>query len=292
MTINVNFQNLAIANSEVLKAFNSANAAKALEAYQPLDIKQRKLEKLRALQILKQSSSSPTLADITLSADSLSIALGKAEGATLQAMLNLLSAKMIEQNKYTVFSEDKQAAIKQRIIDKVEALQHEKNKDEGNQEKRKQKSENLVLAIKEHFSRLKEQTFKAYSYMLDVFSLKKLQAVFDEGVELFTKYVNDNFIDPVLELPQKIKNYVDNGIRGILDNTQGLSLFTAEDIRAMLNKPFTVEAVKADAKQAKLESAVAQMDRGLRIYKQKTSEFKEKMSFSKDDVRLVLHNMK
>jgi hypothetical protein len=292
VTINVNFQNLAIANSEVLKAFNSANAAKALEAYQPLDIKQRKLEKLRALQILKQSSSSPTLADITLSADSLSIALGKAEGATLQAMLNLLSAKMIEQNKYTVFSEDKQAAIKQRIIDKVEALQHEKNKDEGNQEKRKQKSENLVLAIKEHFSRLKEQTFKAYSYMLDVFSLKKLQAVFDEGVELFTKYVNDNFIDPVLELPQKIKNYVDNGIRGILDNTQGLSLFTAEDIRAMLNKPFTVEAVKADAKQAKLESAVAQMDRGLRIYKQKTSEFKEKMSFSKDDVRLVLHNMK
>ena len=97
--INLQFQNLNQANSEILKAFNSANSAKALEAYQPLSTKERKLQKLKALQILKQSSDSANLQEISLDTGSLSIALTKADGATLQAMLNLLSAKMIEQNK-------------------------------------------------------------------------------------------------------------------------------------------------------------------------------------------------
>ena len=102
MAITVRFQNLSHANHEILKTFNSSTAEKALEAYQPLTEKERKLRKLRALQILKESSNSNSLGEISLDNGSLSLALKNAEGATLQAMLNLLSAKMIEQNKILV----------------------------------------------------------------------------------------------------------------------------------------------------------------------------------------------
>ena len=120
MVISVQFQNLGQANTEILKAFNSANSAKALEAYQPLDAKRRKLEKLRALQILKQSSESETLADIALTTDTLTVALQKAEGATLQAMLNLLSAKMIEQNKYIYTSKSQAQDVKAKVQKKLQ----------------------------------------------------------------------------------------------------------------------------------------------------------------------------
>ena len=54
-----------------------------------------------------------SLSDISLDDSSLAAALKNADGATLQAMLNLLSAKMIEQNKLLVSKKTEEVKEKQ-----------------------------------------------------------------------------------------------------------------------------------------------------------------------------------
>jgi hypothetical protein len=247
MAITVRFQNLSHANHEILKTFNSSTAEKALEAYQPLTEKERKLRKLRALQILKESSSSNSLGEISLDNSSLSLALKNAEGATLQAMLNLLSAKMIEQNKILV--NQKAQEIKDKDEDERKArLEAEKKAWEesqrellGNEEEEKEAEaekglvETIIEDIVGRFEDLKKFTLKTYQNTLDFFTLKRLKQFYDDGIEMIKdflyrqprEYFETEVIKPIREIPSKIQNYIENNIRESIDRYKRMKIPTS-----------------------------------------------------------------
>ncbi len=296
--ISVQFQNLTQANSEILKAFNSANSAKALEAYQPLTVKDRKLEKLRALQILKESSNSATLADISLATDSLSIALQKAEGATLQAMLNLLSAKMIEQNKYTYFDQDKQIDLKKKVQEKLDNYQEEKKEEPKKEQEQQQKEENkeekeesaidkLVQAAATYFKEIQEDIIERYNKVLSAISLENLRKVLDESVKVIIRYAyevpaesfKEYLIDPINEFGDKVKEYIDDGLKNGF-NSKFKKTFNHKEIRSMLQQSLSTE------REQKLASSVLMLDRSLRT---KTQMHMAKQKFTKDQIKMALH---
>jgi hypothetical protein len=247
MAITVRFQNLSHANHEILKTFNSSTAEKALEAYQPLTEKERKLRKLRALQILKESSSSNSLGEISLDNNSLSLALKNAEGATLQAMLNLLSAKMIEQNKILVNQKAQEIKDKDEEERKTK-LEAEKRAWEesqrellGNEEEEKEAEaekglvETIIEDIVGRFEDLKKFTLKTYQNTLDFFTLKRLKQFYDDGIEMIKdflyrqprEYFETEVIKPIREIPSKIQNYIENNIRESIDRYKRMKIPTS-----------------------------------------------------------------
>lgn len=293
MAINVQFQNLPQANSEILKAFNSANSARALEAYQPLDAKQRKLEKLRALQALKQSSGSDSLANISLTTDSLAIALQKADGATLQAMLNLLSAKMIEQNKYSYINtdEDKQIDVRKKVQEKLKEHKEQskqKQEDPKKDEKKKEDSavDQLVNAAATYFKELRDSIIAKYEKVLDAVSLKNLKKAMDDGLNFIVHYTyevpmesfKEYVVDPLREftknLTQRMEDITKNGIR-----TKPSKSFSQGEIRSMLQKSFK------ESQGKKLQSSVDKLETSMLLRK----KVKSKKMLSGRDLRLALH---
>ncbi len=292
--ISVQFQNLSQANSEILKAFNSATSAKALEAYQPLSTKERKREKLKALQILKASSESPTLADISLATDSLTIALQKAEGATLQAMLNLLSAKMIEQNKYTYFDQEKQIDLKKKVQAKLNEYKEEKedNKEEAKKEEEAKPErisavDKLVQAATTYFKELQQDIMDRYAKTLSLISLENLQKAFDESMKLIVRYAyevpaesfKEYVIEPIHEFAGKVTEYIDEGLKNGF-NAKSKKTFNHKEIRSMLQQSLSAE------REEKLESSVLMLDRSLRARAQMHIA---KQKFTKDEIKLALH---
>lgn len=297
MVINVQFQNLQQANSEILRAFNSANSAKALEAYQPLDAKQRKLEKLRALQALKQSSGAESLAEISLSADSLSLALQKAEGATLQAMLNLLSAKMIEQNKYSYINvNDEEIDIKKKVQEKLKEHK-EKKEDQGREEPKQKKEEEkkedsavdkMVNAAVTYFKELRQSIVERYEKLLDAVSLKNLKKALDEGLKFIVHYTyevpmesfKEFVVDPLKEfrtnLNSRIDDIIKNGIR-----TKRSKSFSPSEIRSMLQNSLNKSQDK------RLKKSIGQLEAGSAIVRKK---IKSKRKLSGRDLKLALHS--
>ena len=237
MAITVRFQNLSHANHEILKTFNSSTAEKALEAYQPLTEKERKLRKLRALQILKESSNSNSLGEISLDNSSLSLALKNAEGATLQAMLNLLSAKMIEQNKILV--NQKAQEIKDKDEEERRAkLEAEKRAWEesqrellGNEEEQEEAEtekglvETIIEDIVGKFEDLKKFTLKTYQNTLDFFTLKRLKQFYDDAIDMIKdflyrqprEYFETEIIKPIREIPSRIQSYIESNIKESID---------------------------------------------------------------------------
>lgn len=254
MSININFQNLPQANSKILEKFNSEQAAKALEAYQPLNNKKRKSEKLKALQILKSKSASQSLANIQLNETSLSSALSQAEGATLQAMLNLLSANMIEQNKNMFY----------RVTETVNPVQEEekKKKEKEKREQAKQKKKDIKKAedsstedelldpqqqirkitdsVKDYLLKAQEAIIHAYEDLIDALSLKKLKDIFEDNIQSFTKYMTETpleFIDqkvitPIYEFPETVKDFIEESIESFRGDDR--NAFDAEEIRRVL----------------------------------------------------------
>lgn len=291
--ISIQFNNLAQANSEILKAFNSASSAKALEAYQPLSAKERKLEKLRALQVLKQSSASTSLADISLNTDTLAIALQKAEGATLQAMLNLLSAKMIEQNKYSYFEEEKQAAVKKRVQEKLDSFQEDKQQDQQQEQEEEDEEEELTLVAKmldaaeEYFEQMKEDLLKSYSKILSALSLKNLRRALDDGIKLLHRYIyevpmesfKEAILDPIDEFKSKLKTMLDEGLDFDFA-AKAKKTFNPKEIKLLLQESLT-------SKDHKLEQSVDALNRSLRARAQLQMA---RRKFNKDQVKLALHS--
>lgn len=304
MAINVQFQNIGQANAEILKAFNSANSAKALEAYQPLDSKQRKLEKLRALQILKQSSAADTLADISLSTSTLSVALQNAEGATLQAMLNLLSAKMIEQNKYTYFAEDKKVDVRKKVKEKLEERKEEKlksvkeKKEEKEQEKKddqeeKQESaiDKLVNAAVTYYKEMEEWFVEKYKNIVSAMSLENIKKAFNDGLKMVVRYAyevpaesfKEFFIDPIEEFRSNLRDYIDNSLQnGFTRKTT--KAFTPTEIKSILQQSFSPE--QKINNNAKLKKSVDILNKSL-ILKKKLKVKKSRMASG--DMKLALH---
>ena len=247
MAITVRFQNLSHANHEILKTFNSSTAEKALEAYQPLTEKERKLRKLRALQILKESSNSNSLGEISLDNSSLALALKNAEGATLQAMLNLLSAKMIEQNKILI--NQKAQEIKDKDEEKRKAkLEAEKRAWEesqrellGNEEEEKEAEaekslvETIIEDIVGKFEDLKKFTLKTYQNTLDFFTLKRLKQFYDDAIDMIKdflyrqprEYFETEVIKPIREIPSRIQNYIENNIKESIDRYKRMRIPTS-----------------------------------------------------------------
>lgn len=247
MAITVRFQNLSHANHEILKTFNSSTAEKALEAYQPLTEKERKLRKLRALQILKESSNSNSLGEISLDNSSLSLALKNAEGATLQAMLNLLSAKMIEQNKILI--NQKAQEIKDKDEEERKAkLEAEKRAWEesqrellGNEEEEKEAEaekslvETIIEDIVGKFEDLKKFTLKTYQNTLDFFTLKRLKQFYDDAIYMIKdflyrqprEYFETEVINPIREIPSRIQNYIENNIKESIDRYKRMRIPTS-----------------------------------------------------------------
>ena len=288
--INVQLNNLAQANSEILKAFNSASSAKALEAYQPLSAKQRKLEKLRALQVLKQSSGSDTLADINLNTDSLAIALQDAEGATLQAMLNLLSAKMIEQNKYTYFEKEEQAAVKQRVQEKLDSYQEEAQDQQQEEETEEQEDEQnaidkMLSAADDYFKQVRDDIFEQYSKFLSAISLKNLRKAFADGLKLLHRYIyevpmqsfQESIIDPINDFSKKVKSILDEGINF---KSKSKKTFNPKEIKFLLQD-------SVETKERKLEQSVDALNRSLRA---RAKIHMARRKFNKDQVKLALHS--
>ena len=247
MAITVRFQNLSHANHEILKTFNSSTAEKALEAYQPLTEKERKLRKLRALQILKESSNSNSLGEISLDNSSLALALKNAEGATLQAMLNLLSAKMIEQNKILI--NQKAQEIKDKDEEERKAkLEAEKRAWEesqrellGNEEEEKEAEaekslvETIIEDIVGKFEDLKKFTLKTYQNTLDFFTLKRLKQFYDDAIDMIKdflyrqprEYFETEVIKPIREIPSRIQNYIENNIKESIDRYKRMRIPTS-----------------------------------------------------------------
>jgi hypothetical protein len=267
MAITVRFQNLSHANHEILKTFNSSTAEKALEAYQPLTEKERKLRKLRALQILKESSNSDSLGEISLDNSSLSLALKNAEGATLQAMLNLLSAKMIEQNKILV--NQKAQEIKDKDEEERKAkLEAEKraweesqkellgNEDEQEEaEAEKSLVETIIEDIVGKFEDLKKFTLKTYQNTLDFFTLKRLKQFYDDAIDMIKdflyrqprEYFETEVIKPIREIPSRIQNYIESNIKESIDRYKRMRIpttlsfispatFSSKDLKFILEK--------------------------------------------------------
>ena len=314
MAINVTFSNISQANSEILKAFNSNTSAKALEAYQPLTSKQRKLEKLRALQILKKSSDSATLADISLETDSLAVALKNAEGATLQAMLNLLSAKMIEQNKYIYSSKNQAEDIKAKVKQKLEERQEQQQGNKKQQEQEQQEPEEnaidkLVNAVVTYFEEIRDDFIEKYKKFLDAVSLENLQKAFKEGVDLVRRYTleapvelfNEYVVEPINDFRENLQKLIENSLQTKV-KTVSSKTFSANDIKSMLNKSFVQKPSVAQRKtvvqkarqgfavdNAKLESSIDTMSNSL-ILKKKIKSRKHLKVYSADELRLALHS--
>jgi len=296
MAINVQFQNLQQANSEILKAFNSANSAKALEAYQPLDAKQRKLEKLRALQALKQSSGSQSLANISINTDSLAIALQKAEGATLQAMLNLLSAKMIEQNKYAYINadEDKQINIRKKVEEKLKEHKKQEDNKEKEQDKKQEEAaqddtavDKLVNAAVTYFKELRDSIIERYEKLLDAVSLKNLKKAFSEGLRMITHYTYEvpleSFNEFVVEPLKDFRNNLNSRIQDIIKNgvrTKRSASFSQTEIRSMLQKSLK------QSQDRKLKSSVDKLESSMLVRK----KLKPKTMLSAKDLKHALHS--
>jgi hypothetical protein len=267
MAITVRFQNLSHANHEILKTFNSSTAEKALEAYQPLTEKERKLRKLRALQILKESSNSNSLGEISLDNGSLSLALKNAEGATLQAMLNLLSAKMIEQNKILVNQKAQEIKDKDEEERKTK-LEAEKRAWEesqrellGNEEEQEEAEaekslvETIIEDIVGRFEDLKKFTLKTYQNTLDFFTLKRLKQFYDDAIDMIKdflyrqprEYFETEVIKPIREIPSKIQNYIESNIKESIDRYKRMRIpttlsfispatFSNKDLKFILEK--------------------------------------------------------
>lgn len=298
MAINIQFQNISQANSEILKAFNSSNSAKALEAYQPLDSKERKLEKLRALQILKQSSNSETLADISLSTSTLSIALQNAEGATLQAMLNLLSAKMIEQNKYTYFNEEDRKKLRQKVQQKLDQHQ-EKNQDNSEQQKNEPEDsaiDKLVKAAQSYFEDIYYDLLEKYKNVLSAVSLENLKKALAESlktiariayetpIEAFKEFV----IEPIEDFRASLKSKLDELSYQGLKKSKSKKAFSAGEIKAMLQKSLTTSKTLKESDETKLLNAISTMDTALKMQKSITQA--RKKFGSKTELKLALHH--
>jgi len=308
VAINLQFQSLPSANNEILKAFNSQNAAKALEAYQGLDIKQRKREKLRALQLLKQSSESSSLADISLDTDSLAVSLKQADGPTLQAMLNLLSSKMIEQNKTLSAQEEEEeesqeeklkAKIK-RKAEKVTTKDKQENQEQNDSEESEEEVEvnfvqEWVDSVTSYIDELRDRILQSYDDVLDALSMERLKDTLEETQKTLTRYlyempvefVDEHFISPVQELPSRFKNYVDIKIKSALEHDIR-NTFSAEEIRSILNK-----TMKKSVDES-LEKTIGDMDSNLRYYSKKQRQKKldqETAIKSTKNVKLALHNI-
>ncbi|MDA1020966.1 MAG: hypothetical protein O2962_05395 [Cyanobacteria bacterium] len=285
--INVQFNNLAQANSEILKAFNSSSSAKALEAYQPLSAKQRKLEKLRALQVLKQSSASTSLADISLTTSSLSVALQSAEGATLQAMLNLLSAKMIEQNKYTYFEEEDKDAVKKRIQAKLDSYQEKEEPEQEPEEEDEKLVTKMLDAAAQYFEQIKEDLIESYSKVLSAISLKNLKAALDDGLKLVHRYIyevpmqsfKEAVLDPIDEFKSKLKTMLDEGI-DFNFAAKAKKTFNPKEIKSLLQDSL-------ENKERKLEQSVDALNRSL---KDRAQIHMARRKFNKEQVKLALHS--
>lgn len=301
MAINIQFQNLSQANSEILKAFNSANSAKALEAYQPLDAKQRKLEKLRALQVLKQSSESETLADISLSTTSLSVALQKAEGATLQAMLNLLSAKMIEQNKYTYYDEEERKKLKQKVQAKLDQRQEEQKQQqqepEAKQEEEEKKSplDKMVSAALTYFEELSEDLLARYQKLLSALSFDNLRKALAESAKLLVKYAYqvpleafaEYIIEPIEDFAHDLREQLEDIVSGKSNNKSKKS-FSSKEIKSMLQKSLNDnQSARQEADEDRLVEAIHTMDNALRM--QKSIALARRKFNSKSELKLALH---
>ncbi len=301
MAINIQFQNISQANSEILKAFNSTNSAKALEAYQPLDSKERKLEKLRALQILKQSSNSASLADISLSTTTLSIALQNAEGATLQAMLNLLSAKMVEQNKYTYYDEEDRKKLRAKVQQKLD--QHQEKNQENPDQNSKQKPdededsaiEKLAKAAQSYFEEIYNDLIEKYKKVLTAVSLENLRKAFFESlktiarlayetpIEAFREFV----IEPIEDFRANLKTKLDElSIQG-LQKSKSKKSFSAGEIKSMLQKSIVSSKALKETDETKLLSAISTMDTALKMQKSITQA--RKKFGSKTELKLALH---
>ena len=296
MAINIQFQNISQANSEILKAFNSANSARALEAYQPLDAKERKLEKLRALQILKQSSNSPTLADISLTTTTLSTALQNAEGATLQALLNLLSAKMIEQNKYTYFNEEDRKKLRAKVQQKLDQHQ-EKNQENPDQEQKDEDSaiDKLAKAAQSYFEDIYNDLIEKYKKVLSAVSLENLRKAFAESlktilrlayetpIEAFREFV----IEPIEDFRASLKTKLDELSLQGLQKSKSKKSFSAGEIKSMLQKSIVSSKALKETDETKLLSAISTMDTALKMQKSITQA--RKKFGSKTELKLALH---
>jgi hypothetical protein len=302
MAITVRFQNLSHANHEILKTFNSSTAEKALEAYQPLTEKERKLRKLRALQILKESSNSDSLGEISLDNSSLSLALKNAEGATLQAMLNLLSAKMIEQNKILV--NQKAQEIKDKDEEERKAkLEAEKRAWEesqrellGNEEEQEEAEaekslvETIIEDIVGKFEDLKKFTLKTYQNTLDFFTLKRLKQFYDDAIDMIKdflyrqprEYFETEVIKPIREIPSRIQNYIETNIKESIDRYKRMRIpttlsfispatFSSKDLKFILEKS-TISKIPESNSKAALDNKI---DKAL-INKTKTRKFANK----------------
>ncbi|MEY3369870.1 MAG: hypothetical protein RLZZ361_540 [Cyanobacteriota bacterium] len=297
MVINIQFQNISQANSEILKAFNSANSARALEAYQPLDAKERKLEKLRALQILKQSSNSPTLADISLTTTTLSTALQNAEGATLQALLNLLSAKMIEQNKYTYFNEEDRKKLRAKVQQKLD--QHQEKNQENPDQKQDQDEDSaidkLAKAAQSYFEDIYNDLIEKYKKVLSAVSLENLRKAFAESlktilrlayetpIEAFREFV----IEPIEDFRASLKTKLDELSLQGLQKSKSKKSFSAGEIKSMLQKSIVSSKALKETDETKLLSAISTMDTALKMQKSITQA--RKKFGSKTELKLALH---
>jgi hypothetical protein len=297
VVINIQFQNISQANSEILKAFNSANSARALEAYQPLDAKERKLEKLRALQILKQSSNSPTLADISLTTTTLSTALQNAEGATLQALLNLLSAKMIEQNKYTYFNEEDRKKLRAKVQQKLD--QHQEKNQENPDQKQDQDEDSaidkLAKAAQSYFEDIYNDLIEKYKKVLSAVSLENLRKAFAESlktilrlayetpIEAFREFV----IEPIEDFRASLKTKLDELSLQGLQKSKSKKSFSAGEIKSMLQKSIVSSKALKETDETKLLSAISTMDTALKMQKSITQA--RKKFGSKTELKLALH---
>ncbi len=307
MVIQIQFQNLPSANNEILKAFNSQNAAKALEAYQPLSIKDRKREKLRALQLLKQTSYSPTLADISLGSDTLALALARAEGATLQAMLNLLSAKMIEQNKYMAYAQAKaeqerrEAEEKARQAIVAATQQEEQDSQEEEQaealitaleEQRRDYIQEIVVTATDYLNQLRAEITKAYDRVIDAISLEHIQDYIEQSIKTIRKFAyeipldnfNEHILEPLREMPIKVKKFIDIKIKSALEQDIKTT-FSADEIKSILTR-----SMQTKANAAKLNRTITTMDESLRAYSAKQAQ-QQVAQRARKDMKLALHNV-
>ncbi|NQY79887.1 MAG: hypothetical protein HRT47_06205 [Candidatus Caenarcaniphilales bacterium] len=312
MAINVRFQNLSYANHEILKTFNSASAEKALEAYQPLTEKQRKLRKLSALQLLKKSSNSGSLSDISLDDSSLAAALKSADGATLQAMLNLLSAKMIEQNKLLITKKTEEVKAKEEEERKAK-LEAEKKAWEEEQarlaeeeaeeeEEDKTLIEELIENVVNKFEDLKKYTLEAYQNTLDFFTLKRLKQFYDDAIEFMKdflyrqplEYLQNELIEPILEIPNKIQNHIETNVKESIDKYKRMriptslnfispTIFSQKELKFVLEK--SISGTNLDIRKQVRAKKQAEAKKILDV----ANKLKKKKFVSKDQAIASLH---
>lgn len=312
MALNIQFQNLGHANSEILKAFNSQNAANALQAYQPLGSKERAREKLKALQTLKESSDSPSIADITLSEEALNKSLYNSSGATLQAMLNLLSAKMIEQHKNTVINlieEDKVSESEKDKDSSKEEAKDERGKDSKDKKKKKSKEEEkdyaeiIVKSIEDFIELSKTKILDLYKGILDAVSLKRLRALFEDSIKALKRYAYDlpievldkYVVEPIYKLPDQLIQSVEEGIESLTKGNEKRT-FTAEEIRRILKN--SIGNVRSEFNDI-LNRSIEDLEKNIkdkkgdwkpRVVENSESTQREKISLT--EAKLKLHNKK